>query len=267
MNEIPSHAEVFAQYVELTAVLGSLNDYYHYAVRDDPGAWQYLTVTRGISEELIDRFALGIAPPASQVQQFLRLNSLPPDALRAAGVLVDMVEDRITFPVFDTDGRIIGFSSRIWRPEDTRSKYYNSLASPTFHKSFTLYGLYQALESIKRDQFTIVVEGNVDVIQMHGAGLGHAVAPCGTALTWEQLELLTHLTSRILFCFDADDAGVRAAAKAKRLCGDLEIPFVDFTLEGAKDPDDFIRQYGAQPIVDTVTGLLNDYEGREKSAG
>jgi DNA primase len=175
--------------------------------------------------------------------------------------------DRITFPLFDLEGRIMGFSARVWPPTDTtRPKYYNSAASPTFWKSLTLYGLYQALDSIKKDNFALVVEGNLDVIQLHANDLTHAVAPCGTALTKEQLLMLVRLTDRIIFCFDADTAGINATAKVKKLCEESNVTFMSFSLDGAKDPDEFIRLYGAQPIIDTIKGLLRDYnKGREKS--
>jgi DNA primase len=260
MDVFPSHNVIFEQYAGLTQDLGNLNEFYKHSLRDEP--MEYLTGQRRLTYEQLKMFRIGYGPSTELVQSFLRINHIDPADIRKAGVAVEKFEDRIIFPIYDIAGAIVGFSGRTWQEGDVRPKYYNSLSSPVFKKSLALYGLYQAKESIKRDNFAIVVEGNIDVVQLHGGGLTHAVAPCGTALTKNQMFLLTRLTDRILFCFDSDSAGKSATEKVKKMCQEFGLEFLPFGVTEAKDPDEFIRSYGIKPIIDIVIGVLSEHKGK-----
>ncbi len=165
----------------------------------------------------------------------------------------DFFRDRVMLPVLDRQKRPIGFSSRLLDPEAKERKYVNSPDSPLFHKKENLYGLHVALEAIRRSGTAIVVEGNFDVLSLHEAGVQEAVAPMGTALTSEQVKLLSRAAKRIVVVFDGDAAGARAAEKAIPIAVEAGLFFAEADADGrvaqmpaGVDPDDFVRAQGAE---------------------
>ncbi|NIJ25461.1 DNA primase [Brevundimonas terrae] len=227
---------------------------------------------RGLPEDQWERFGLGYAPNDREgLKNALIQRGAKPGELVEAGLLIspegggqpyDRFRDRLMFPIHDARGRIVSFGGRAMNPDD-RAKYLNGPESPLFHKGATLYGLPEArriLGAEKRgEQGIIVVEGYMDVIACHRAGLP-AVAPMGTALTEEQMERLWRVSAEPVLSFDGDAAGLRAAYRAIERALPLLKPGRSFRfalLEGGQDPDDILRDKGApalrQAMVQTRT--------------
>jgi DNA primase len=209
---------------------------------------------RGISDAVAKRFRLGYAPSGWGVlERHLAGRQIPSSIAEALGLLgvndrgrYDFFRDRVMLPVVDRQKRAVGFSSRLLDPLAKDRKYVNSPDSPLFHKKEQLYGLAAAADAIRRAREAIVVEGNFDVLALHEAGFENAVAPMGTALTIEQINLLARMADRATVVFDGDEAGERAARKAVPL-------FVEADFDGRiarrlvldkADPDDYVRSQG-----------------------
>ncbi len=211
---------------------------------------------RGLSEAAIIRFRLGFAPRARTALK-TALGRFPEPLLREAGLLAqpesgatfDYFRDRVMFPIGDRLGRVIGFGARALG--DIKPKYLNSPETPVFHKGRVLYNLSSAREAARTAGTLVVVEGYMDVIAMVEAGLGHAVAPLGTALGETQMQLLWRFAAEPILCFDGDPAGLRAAAAAAERCLPLLKPGHSFRfafLPAGEDPDSMIRRQGVAAL-------------------
>ena len=225
------------------------------------GAARAYLEKRGISPAVRARFRLGYAPPGwDALQKHLASLQIPGTVAEQLGLVganergrYDFFRDRAMLPVFDRQKRPIGFSSRLLDPEAKERKYVNSPDSPLFHKKENLYGLHVAMDAIRRSGTAIVVEGNFDVLSLHEAGIEEAVAPMGTALTSEQVKLLSRAAKRVVVVFDGDAAGARAAEKAIPVAVEAGMFFAEADADGrvaqmpaGVDPDDFVRAQGAQ---------------------
>ncbi|MFZ4410487.1 MAG: DNA primase [Paracraurococcus sp.] len=227
---------------------------------------------RGLSDETIARFGLGwsgegrgalaaeLKPEGIEPGQLVAAGLMKPrDPDDAAAGLSDMFFGRVMFPIRDRRGRTISFGGRILG--DGQPKYVNGPETELFSKRRGLYGLDLAREAAFRGAPVLVVEGYMDVIALHQAGFTGAVAPLGTALTAEQLELLWQLTPEPVLCFDGDGAGARAAARSAELALPLLSPERSLklaTLTGGEDPDTLVRKGGAkafQPVLDAARPL------------
>ncbi|WP_427791220.1 DNA primase [Brevundimonas diminuta] len=218
---------------------------------------------RGLPEDQWERFGLGYAPNDREgLKQALVQRGARPGDLVEAGLLIapegggqpyDRFRDRLMFPILDARGRIVSFGGRAMNPDD-RAKYLNGPETALFHKGATLYGLPEARRILgaesRGEQGIIVVEGYMDVIACHRAGLP-AVAPMGTALTEEQMERLWRVSSEPVLSFDGDAAGLRAAYRSIERALPLLKPGKSFRfalLEGGQDPDDILRDRGAPAL-------------------
>ncbi|MBX7247962.1 MAG: DNA primase [Caulobacteraceae bacterium] len=237
-------------------------------LRRQPGkeARAYLE-RRGLPEDQWERFGLGYAPAnRTGLKEALVQRGARPADLVEAGLLImpegggqpyDRFRDRIMFPIHDARGRIVSFGGRAMNPDD-RAKYLNGPETSLFHKGSLVYGLPEArrLRSAGgEDQPIVVVEGYMDVIACQRAGVA-AVAPMGTALTEEQMEVLWRLDREPVLCFDGDKAGLRAAYRAV----DRALPqlkpgrsFRFVLLTGGQDPDDVLREKGALALRDMLS--------------
>lgn len=167
-------------------------------------------------------------------------------------------------PFIDTNGEVIGYTARIL--EKGEPKYLNTPETILFNKSRFIFGLFNAKEAIRRNGFVVIVEGNMDVISSHQAGVKEAVATSGTAMTTQHLKILSRITNDIRLAYDGDEAGVKATERAVELAGDLGI---DLTIisnyHGAKDPDELIQKDPAlwreavNERVPAIDWLLNRY--------
>lgn len=227
---------------------------------------------RGLSDETIARFGLGWSGEGrGALAAELKPEGIEPPQLVAAGLmkprdpdrpeagLSDMFFGRVMFPIRDRRGRTISFGGRILG--DGQPKYVNGPETELFRKRQGLYGLDLAREGAFRGAAVLVVEGYMDVIALHQAGFAGAVAPLGTALTQEQLELIWQLSPEPVLCFDGDAAGARAAARAAELALPLLSPERSLKLArltGGEDPDTLLKKGGPkafQPVLDGARPL------------
>jgi DNA primase len=231
--------------------------------------------SRGISAELAQRFRLGYAAPGwDTLQKHLASKQVLPTVAERLGLVgasergrYDFFRDRVMLPVLDRQKRPVGYSSRLLDPEAKERKYVNSPDSPLFHKKENLYGLHAAQGAILRTGRAVIVEGNFDVLSLHAAGIEETVAPMGTALTAEQVRLLTRAGGRqLILVFDGDKAGVRAGEKAIPMAAEAGLFYAEadadvriVRLRGV-DPDEFIRKDGAEAfraLLESARPLLD----------
>lgn len=223
--------------------------------------------SRGVNGEVSRDFGVGFAPPGwrSLVQE-MGAGTGEVEALLQAGLVkksdegevYDRFRNRIMFPIHDRRGRVIGFGGRAL--DDQGPKYLNSPETPVFHKGEHLYGLYQLLQAIRQPEFVIVVEGYLDVIALAQFGIRNVVATLGTAVTTRHLQSLFRVAPSVVFCFDGDEAGRRAAHKALQVVLPLmqesrEASFL-FLPEG-EDPDSLVRSVGADGFMRVFRGRLS----------
>ncbi|MFM8432638.1 MAG: DNA primase [Bacteroidota bacterium] len=175
------------------------------------------------------------------------------------GRMTDRFRDRVMFPIHNVSGRIIGFGGRILKKDDKTAKYINSPESEIYHKSRALYGIFQAKKSIVKNDECMIVEGYTDVISLHQTGIENVVAPCGTALTEEQIRLVGRYTKNLTLLFDGDDAGIKAALKSIRLIllEGFNVRIVLFP--NKEDPDSFARKYGEKETLDFIRRSAVDF--------
>ena len=153
----------------------------------------------------------------------------------------DYFRNRVIFPIIDTAGNIVAFGGRIM--DDSKPKYLNTSDTPAFKKSRHLFALNFARK--KCEEQMILCEGYMDVIALHEAGFENAVATLGTAITSEQARIFAKYTKKVVICYDSDDAGQNATQKAIRLLGEVGVDVRILKLSGAKDPDEYIKKFGA----------------------
>lgn len=223
---------------------------------------------RGLKPETVERFRLGYAPQSrTALKEALLARGLPEPLLVEAGLLIkpedggpsyDRFRHRVMFPIGDRRGRVIAFGGRALDP-DAPAKYLNSPETPLFHKGRNLYNHALAREAARESGTVVVVEGYMDVIALAQAGIEHAVAPLGTALTEEQIALLWRLSAEPILCFDGDNAGIRAAMRAADRALPLLEPGHSFRfaiLPGGQDPDDLVRSQGRQAMEEVLAAAL-----------
>ena len=257
---------------ELYELMEMVVRYYCRQLREHPDAAraiEYLK-SRGIDGQLAAEFELGYAPPGwenlisalgGSSAALLRLAKTGMVISRDNGGYYDRFRERIIFPIRDVRGRAIGMGGRVL--DDSTPKYLNSPETPIFHKGHELYGLYQARRNNRELQQLFVVEGYMDVLALAQHGVHNAAATLGTAVTPEHLQQLFKVTPRLVFCFDGDSAGQKAAWRALEISLPLlrdgrQIHYL-FMPAGA-DPDSFIRQQGREKFSETGAQVpLSDY--------
>jgi DNA primase len=218
---------------------------------------EYLS-SRGLDAHLVGRFGFGWAPDERGALR-QALGRFEDALLIEAGLLItvddrepyDRFRGRITLPIQDVRGRVIGFGGRILEAAANAPKYLNSPDTPLFDKGRTLYNLHRAGPASRKSGRLVVVEGYMDVVALASAGIEEAVAPMGTALTEQQLELLWRLADKPVLCFDGDAAGRRAAMKAITRALPLVQPGKSLEivcLPAGLDPDDLVREQGAAAL-------------------
>ncbi len=241
----------------LTDVLEKAGESWRKQLRASPRAVAYLK-GRGVSGQIAKRYGLGYAP-----EGWRNLASVFPEydspLLHESGLVIvgeedgkryDRFRDRIMFPIRNVKGECIGFGGRVLG--DEKPKYLNSPETPVFHKGRELYGLFEARTAIREAGYALVTEGYMDVVALAQLGFGNAVATLGTACTSEHVHKLFRFTDQVVFSFDGDAAGRRAARKAL----DGALPYASDTraikflfLPAEHDPDSFIRAHGPEAFA------------------
>lgn len=224
--------------------------------------------SRGMRPDMARRFGLGYAPDRwDGLMAALLSQGVSSDEAVLAGLasrnrnggLYDAFRNRLMFPIFDLRGSVIAFSGRDLGGEAT-AKYKNSAESPVYQKRSVLYGAHIARKSPR--PYWILCEGNVDVFMLHQAGFDNAVATCGTALTDVQARLIARHVKELYIAYDADAAGQNATQKAVGILETAGVKVRVLRLNGAKDPDDFIRAYGSEAFEKLLVGSQNHIEYR-----
>lgn len=253
----------------LQEVLQQASNYYRTQLKKSARAIEYLKA-RGLTGEVAARFQMGYAPAGWQnlesVFDGYESSNSPSDILKTAGLVVeneqgrkyDRFRDRIMFPIHDQKGQVIGFGGRIINPEDT-PKYYNSPETPLFQKGHELYGLFLARRAIRDAGRVLVVEGYMDVVALAQYGIEYAVAALGTATTPVHITKLMRQTDEIVFCFDGDAAGLKAAWRAAMnalpaLTDSLRLSFLFLPQE--HDPDSYVREFGKDAFEAAIKSAL-----------
>lgn len=219
----------------------------------------YLTAERGISEKTIKTFGLGYAPDAwDRLFTEAARAGIPLEHLSDLGLVTqnkqknswyDVFRSRVIFPVFSVGGQVVGFGGRTLLSDPQAPKYLNSQESGLFEKSKLLYGLNAAKNEIRRMESAVLVEGYMDVLALHQAGISNAVASCGTSLTRYQAKILQRYTGRVLFMYDADSAGKKSMMTGiDTLLAEGITPFV-VMLPSGEDPDSFVRREGRENFL------------------
>lgn len=225
-------------------ILENANAFYRSLLYKTPAAVEYL-YSRGITDELIDKFELGFAPESAQTIRLLQNEQIEPKEALEVGIVKQNENgiyasfiNRITFPIYTHTGRLVGFGGRTI--SGNPAKYVNSPQSAVFDKSTLFYGYHLAKREIFTKNQIIITEGYMDVIMLHKAGFNNVVAVLGTALTTKHLPLLKRGEISVILCFDGDDAGINAATKSALLLAQNEIDGSVVIIEGGADPADMV---------------------------
>ena len=230
--------------------------FYHFILLKHPlgkEGLEYLSQRRGISLQTIDEFDLGCSPESGNLMfnYLTQKKKIDPKLLEKAGVVVhvrgrwwDRFRGRVVFPIKDYRGRVIALAGRIMPKLEGRdlAKYINSPETLVYKKSASLYGIDRAKEMIRETKEAIIVEGEIDLISLWQAGIKNVVAIKGTALTEEQVRLVSRFAKTVLFCLDSDFAGDNAAIRGLKIAQQAEIELKVVKLGSFKDPDEFVRQ-------------------------
>ena len=245
--------------------------YYQYCLSKSRRVSDYVFYKRNLNRKTVEEFRIGYAPMEGHAaKKFLMSRGFSEKELADAGLLNrfggDMFRGRMMVPFIDTSG-VIGFTARVL--DKSEPKYLNTSETILFNKSRFIFGLAQAKEAIRKNGFVVIVEGNMDVISSHQAGVKEAVATSGTAMTEQHLKILSRLTNDIRLAYDGDEAGVRAAERAIYMSGDLGLNLTVISdYQGAKDPDELIQrgpelwQKAVEERKPAVEWLLDKYEER-----
>jgi DNA primase len=262
------------QTMALSEVMSTAADWYRQQLKNSPRAVEYLK-GRGLTGEIAKRYALGYAPDGWQGLEAVfgtYANDEVAKTLLDGGLIIqgeqaeggqpvkryDRFRDRVMFPIRNPKGQTIGFGGRIL--DQGEPKYLNSPETPLFSKGNTLYGLFEARQAIRAQEYVLVCEGYMDVVALAQLGFPNAVATLGTACTANHVRMLLRQTDKVVFSFDGDSAGQRAAQRALEAClplisDDKEIRFLFLPTE--HDPDSYVRAYGAPAFEKAIKEAMS----------
>ena len=273
--ERPGDKEKREEAADLTEHLLVAAKFYRSKLKESPRAIAYLK-GRGMTGSIAARYGIGYAPDAWQSLETAFSDYADP-ALEAAGLVTrgdgskryDRFRDRIMFPIHDVRGRVVGFGGRVL--DKGEPKYLNSPETAVFSKGRELYGLFQARQAIRDAERVVVVEGYMDVVALAQHDVGYAVATLGTSTTAVHVQKLFRLTDSVVFCFDGDDAGRKAAWRALEnalpaLADGKNAQFL--FLPDGEDPDDYVRKRGRDAFERALRGAvpLSEFLLRELAA-
>ena len=249
--------------------------YYQQSLLKNQFALEYVFKKRSLSRDVVQDFQIGYAPDAGDaLAQFLKRKGFSRQELDESGLLNryggDLFRGRMTVPLMDPSGKVIGFTGRILADEPNAPKYLNTPQTLLYDKSRHVFGLSQAKEAIRKHDYSVVVEGNLDVVSSHQVDIRQVVATAGTAMTEQHLKALVRLSPNIKLAFDGDAAGLAATERAIPIAQAVgaELTIVSLT-DDAKDPDELIQKSPAlwQKAIDNseavVDWLLGQYTLRE----
>ncbi len=252
--------------------------YYQESLKQNNRALEYVFNKRGLSKEIVQTFQIGYAPDSGDaLVQFLTKKGFTGQELSQGGLTNrfggDLFRGRMMVPLMDPSGQVIGFTGRILEDQPNAPKYLNTPQSPLYDKSRHVFGLSQAKEAIRKSDYTVVVEGNLDVVSSHQAGIKQVVATAGTAMTESHLKALVRLSPNVRLAYDGDSAGLAATERSLPIGQNVGVELTIISLpDDVKDPDELIQQDVKlwQQAIDASEGvvdwLLTQYTKRENMA-
>ncbi len=264
--------KIAAKKKRLKAAIELATKYYQVCLSKNKAVCEYVFYKRNLNKKTVVDFRIGYAPNGKDyLVKFLKSKGFTISEMKDAGLLNqyngDLFRGRMMIPFFDNTSDIIGYTGRIIG--NGEPKYLNTPETLLFNKSRFIFGLAQAKEFIRKSGFVVIVEGNMDVISSHQAGVPEAVATSGTAMTEQHLKILNRLTDDIRLAYDGDAAGVKAAERAIDLANKLGISLKIISgYHGAKDPDELIQkdpklwQKCVEECEPAIDWLLKKYEER-----
>lgn len=263
----------------LYEILELTTQYYQQSLLKNPHAVEYVFGKRKLSKEIVQSFRIGYAPSTGDaLVNFLKVKKFTQKEAQDAGLLNrysgDLFRGRMMVPLMDGSGRVIGFTARILEDEPNAPKYLNTPETVLYNKGRHVFGLSLAKEAIRREDYAVIVEGNLDVVSSHQVGISQVVATAGTAMTESHLKALVRLTPNARLAFDGDVAGLAATERAIPIAQSVGIDLTIISLgsgmsDDAKDPDELIQKDpalwqkaidDAEPVVDWI---LTQYSKRE----
>ena len=261
-KEAREQAELRSRLLEVNKLAAN---YFYYQMKQPQGkiAYEYFHDKRKLTDETMLRFGLGYSNKTSDdLYRFLKEKGYDDAFLSQTGLVTieerggrDKFWNRVMFPIMDVNNRVIGFGGRVMG--DGEPKYLNSPETRLFDKSRNLYGLNYARTT--REKYMLVCEGYLDVISMHQAGFTNAVASLGTALTSGHASLLKRYTQEVLLLYDSDEAGIRAALRGIPILREAGVNSRVVDLKPYKDPDEFIKNMGAEAFEERLNQASDSF--------
>ncbi len=248
--------------------------YFQFCLTKNKAVMKYVFYQRNLNKTTVEQFRIGYAPKSGRaLVDFLTKRGFSKKEIEDAGLVNrfggDLFKGRMTVPLMDVSGRVIGFTARIIEKDENSPKYLNTPETLLYNKGRHIFGLSQAKDAIRRSEFVVVVEGNMDVISSHQAGVAEAVATAGTAMTEMHLKSFARMTNDIRLAYDGDEAGVKAAERAISMANKFGIflSVID-DYHGCKDADELIQkdpklwQEAVRSYRPALEWLLEKYEGK-----
>ena len=232
---------------------------------DAKAALDYFVNHRKLSLATIKHFGLGYAPNSFDAfSKYMLSRGYTYEELVAGflcgrserGTYYDAFRNRVMFPIIDVSGNLIAFGGRVM--DDSKPKYKNSSDTPVFKKSRNLFALNFA--RLSGEESLILCEGYMDVIALHSAGFTNAVATLGTAITSEQARIMSRYAKKVIICYDADEAGQKAAMRAIKMLSDVGLDVTILKIPGAKDPDEYIKINGSERFKKLIEGSKSKFD-------
>lgn len=270
--------EASKQKEQLFLALELAAKFYQVHLSRNKSTLEYVVNKRQFSKQTATTFRLGYSPGQDDaLVTFLRSKGHNDEIIKRAGLgtkryrgFGDMFRGRLMVPLMDSTGRVIGFTARLLDANPDAPKYINTPQSPVYDKSRHVFGLHLAKDAIRKEDYVVVVEGNLDVIASHQAGVANVVATAGTALTEPHLKALSRFTADIRLAFDQDEAGLRATERAIPIASKVGVNLSIVSVPEGKDPDELIKkdpqiwrdivtkpQYAVDWIMDRYQQLLD----------
>lgn len=249
--------------------------YYQHSLLKNPHALEYVFKKRQLSKEIVQDFQIGYAPTSGDaLVQFLLRKGFNKKELADAGLTNrfggDLFRGRMTVPLMDPTGQVVGLTARVLQDEPNAPKYLNTPQTLLYDKGRHVFGLSQAKTTIRENDYAVIVEGNLDVVSSHQAGVKAVVATAGTAMTDHHLRALRRLTGNVRLAFDGDKAGLAATERAIPIAAEVGVDLSIISLPpSAKDPDELIQQdvelwkKAIEDAIPAVDWVLAQYETRE----
>lgn len=232
-------------------ILEETKNFYQKNLEKNKSATEYL-LERGLEKETIKEWEIGFANESwDDLYLYLKTKNFKEVDIEKTGLIkkrdsgsgyYNRFRNRIMFPIFDSIGRTVAFTGRLFATDSKEAKYVNSPETELFTKSRILYGFNIAKTAIRKNNFSILVEGQVDIILAHQAGYKNAVASSGTALTEDQLQMINKISNRLIIAYDADKAGIKASERAWQMALELGMDIKIAKMPSGSDPADLIKK-------------------------